>query len=529
MRKKLFSFFLFLVVLVVALSVVKADSAFDYSIRKLGSYYQILDSGSNVIESSTSSSTAFNWLLGSGGYAINGVTVFVESGAYTVDSTWNIYVSGVTLTFESGAILTSVAHGSNYGSQSCVMMWIYGNNVVVSGITMNGNGLNQWVNSVQQISASTLVTDGNYNSAMYIQGGNCLIEDATIYNCRCFGIVMVLGSNNSGVINSKIYNCGTNGLTAGMGDVNPNTGRTFNCFFVNNEVYGCSDVGIDSYFDSKDTIITGNYVHDISPSACPMSGYANSYWGIGGEWGSGIGNNNYSLIANNTIIDVQNYGVFICNSVGSGSCDYNLVSGNTIKGCWHGVRISDCSSASYNIIEFNSLINCGGEGISLDSTAHYTNVYGNNYTNCATNFSDGGTNTSTSAPTIVALTVTSSPVEVGYVTANSVTPFYLPYTFYATVGNSKELVASNLFGYTFLNWSDGGAQSHVITVPSTDTVFIVTYIARGGSSSSPLPSNSPSVSPVPSSTPDATLIFGVLFILVAVSLLLSLLPSGKRR
>ncbi len=93
---------------------------------------------------------------GSGGHASSGNTVYVEAGAYLVDSTWTINVNSVTVTFAStlpttpnlmgnlvgsgtpGAVLTAVANLNNQ------VLWVDGNNVVISGVTINGNSANQF-------------------------------------------------------------------------------------------------------------------------------------------------------------------------------------------------------------------------------------------------------------------------------------------------------------------------------------------------------------------------------------------------
>ena len=80
-------------------------------------------------------------------------------------------------------------------------------------------------------------------------------------------------------------------------------------------------------------------------------------------------------------------------------------------------------------------------GINLDSTCTDNTVYGNTYSGCGTNFVNGGSGTITSAPSVVAVTVTSSPTGVGFVTANGSAGYAgsystSPYIFYDTVGNS---------------------------------------------------------------------------------------------
>jgi hypothetical protein len=338
-----------------------------------GSNYQILNSANTIIYSSTSSSTAFNYLLGSSGIANSGSSIYVASGTYTVDSTWNINKASTTITFASGATLTETAPTSLPAN-----IIINSNNVIITGLTLNGNGLNQ------SPSPKTIVTGDSYNNGIYVYGSNCLIQNSIIYNIRYFGIVTY--ASNTGVTNCKIYNCGTNGISAYPGS--PNS------YFTNNEVYGCADVGINS--QAPNTIITGNYVHDINPSSCPISGYQNSYEGIMCEAGAtGTGNGKYLLITGNTITNCNDCGIVLA---GSTTLNYIMISGNTVTNCWYGVWISSTPNYSqYNVAEFNAFTGCHN-GIALASNCMYTTVYGNTYSGGTTNFANNGIGTITTAP-----------------------------------------------------------------------------------------------------------------------------------
>ena len=342
-----------------------------------GSNYQILNSANTIIYSSTSSSTAFNYLLGSSGIANSGSSIYVASGTYTVDSTWNINKASTTITFASGATLTETAPTSLPAN-----IIINSNNVIITGLTLNGNGLNQ------SPSPKTIVTGDSYNNGIYVYGSNCLIQNSIIYNIRYFGIVTY--ASNTGVTNCKIYNCGTNGISAYPGS--PNS------YFTNNEVYGCADVGINS--QAPNTIITGNYVHDINPSSCPISGYQNSYEGIMCEAGAtGTGNGKYLLITGNTITNCNDCGIAICSSA-SEALNYILISGNTITACAnYGIGIWQNTDAAYNIIESNTLISPGTYGIYLDSSCTGTIVYANTYSGSFNaNFQNNGVGTITTEP-----------------------------------------------------------------------------------------------------------------------------------
>ena len=448
----------------------KLAGLYSYIMSVSGSNYQILNSAGFVIESSTSSSIAFNYLLGSSGVASSGNSVYVESGAYAVSVTWNIYVNNVTVTFQSGAVLTAV---NNFNSE---VMWIYGHNVIISGVTINGNGLNQ------SPSAKRLLTGANFNDGVIFQGANDLIEYSTVYNVRTFGITTPYETacSNLGVVNCTVYDCGANGIMAGDPTVT-------DAYFINNVVYSCGDVGIDSY--GTNTIITGNYVHDCGGGASPappMYGYNNGGWGIGIEDGAGSGNGSYVFIAGNTIVDCGQ-GIYVGGNYPT--INYVLISGNTVTnqydGGYGGSIVLDGSS--YSIIEFNTINSAASLGINIGYGGGFPSsddigntVYGNTYNKCPTHFINDGTGTITITPSIVAITVTSSPTGVGFVMANGMDGYgglysTSPYIFYDTVGNLVTLEATPPPGYTFISWSDGGAQSHTITVPSYDVTYTATY------------------------------------------------------
>src|SRR5208337_4716120 len=182
----------------------------------------------------------------------------------------------------------------------------------------NGNGLNQ------QPSPTTYFTGANWNRGIEFVGNNNLVQNSTIYNIRAFAIDTAWGvaTNGNGVVNCKIYDVGANGLTAGTtGSGETDTGT----YFINNEVYACSDVGISA--QGYNTIITGNNVHDCDSTSAPMYGTVNSYWGIAVENGGGTGNGNYLLIAKNTITNAGN-GLLLAGAYSP--VTYTIISGNTV-------------------------------------------------------------------------------------------------------------------------------------------------------------------------------------------------------
>lgn len=323
-----------------------------------------------VLYQSTSFSSAFNYLLGAGGIAQSGNTVYINSGAYTVDATLTIYVSGVTITSASGTRTTN-ANGEPITTGGAVftaiaglnsqMVTVYGNNVIINGGTFDGNG------KTMSPSPTTFVTGANFNYGIQVNGDNDLITNTTVHNTRSFGITTGWGAtvHNFGVVNNLVYDVGTNGIDSQDNSVGS--------YFINNEVWGCSDVGIGSWYDFNG-IITGNYVHDNDAAHTTMYGYANSYWGIGFEGGTGTGNGNYYSVANNTINNVS-VGIAAMPTQG-GSMNYLLISGNKMTNTvWGGIYFQ--SSCSYSIIEYNT-ISISSTGINIASSSCVNNdIYGN--------------------------------------------------------------------------------------------------------------------------------------------------------
>ena len=352
-----------------------------------GSNYQILNPQNTVIETSTSSSTTFNWLLGTGAHATAGNTIYIKTGAYTVDKTWNININSVTITFQNGAILTAIAHGSNVGDTNCNMMWIYGNSVTVTGITLDGNGLNQYPAPNVKLPVSS-----NQNNGITYSGNNIIIQNAVIHNIRDFGITAAFGQGgtNDLVTNSTIYDCGANALQSDPTSVTN--------AFTNNIVYNCGDVGIST--QGLSDIITGNTVSSCWGPTNPMYGYQGtaenpqgSAWGIGVETGRGT-STAYLIIANNTL---SNNGIGIWTNGGN----YILISGNTLTNCnlqSYGAAIVINPNAASVKVEYNT-ITTAPIGINLEGAGCTSNtVYGNVFKSCTTNFVNNGQGTITTAP-----------------------------------------------------------------------------------------------------------------------------------
>ena len=432
---------------------------YDYYINKSGATYQALDSGRNIIAGSSSSSAIINYLLGASGVAASGSDIDVEAAAYTADATWHIYINSVYLYFETGAVVSATTN------LNTPVIWVHSNNVIINHATIDGNA------AIQTFTGSERI-DG-----VVWSGANGLLEYSSVYDLRCFGVSIDGSGDNTGVMNCYIADFGWNGIACY---------DTSNNYFVNNEVAYGGDVGINSY--GVNTKITGNYVHDMNGT----TGSNNAHIGIGCEDDTytttgGTGGGNYLLIANNTVVNV-NSGVTV-SSWSVVNINYVMISGNTLINCDLGYLGAIIIDSDYDILSYNT-ITTASIGINIKvfgATSSYNTVYGNTFTSCTHNIVDGGTGTIYTAPSIVAITVTSSPLGANFVTANGVAGYAgaystSPYTFTSTSGNTIALVANTVSGQTFTSWSDGGAQSHSVTTPSANAVYRAVYTS--GSSGS---------------------------------------------
>jgi hypothetical protein len=445
---------------------------YSYIIAISGSNYQLLDGATkSVIYQSSSFGQVENYLLGSSGIALDGDTAYYESGTYTVDVMCEVHKNNVQMYFSPDSILRSINDLGAGTIEGRPQFWIYGNGVLMHGLTMDGNWLNQAPYS------GFIPASANWRGGINVAGDDFTIEYSTIYNIRCYGIWTAWNRDvqNLVVKNCLIYNVGANGVSLGVGQYTHTTG----CI-INSEFYNCGDCAIDLSGDNG--VVTGNYIHDIGPIV--PHGYIDSGWGVCIEFGHGTGSGTYEFVAGNRIVNCI---VGVCIQ-GQGTMDNILVAGNTIDTCSQsGIQMGawGINPAPNNIVIYNSLANCRESGIMVGtqgnpSMATGNTVYGNTYSNCGTDFRNWGSGTITTQPSVTSVKVTSSPTGVGFITANGVAGYAgsystSPYIFYATVGNSVTLVANNVSGYTFVNWSDGGAQSHTISVLSSDQTYSATY------------------------------------------------------
>lgn len=359
---------------------------YSYIISVSDSNYQMINGTTGqIIFQSTNSSQVFSNVVGN---CSVGSSVDVESGVYAVNTMWTmIKVNNVTVNFEQGAELVA---GNNLNTS--VLMLFQSNNDSINGITIDGNAANQAV-----VDGDTWNCGGGLwymqTDGVYIAGSNDEVNNAFIYDCRMIGVqIWVDGAFgnavNSGVVNSKIYDCGWNGFTAG----NP---FDLNCYLINSEVYGCSDVGASTY--GTCSLITGNYVHDLNGTT---GGGGNAEWGIAVEGGcnstitqntiqncsigiedSGLNN---CIISNNLVVGAsQNrpqYGIVLSNGYGTGGCEYNSVTDNNVTGMYcnttsylGGIGIY-LEGVTFSSIGGNYVSQCGSGGIFLDGTSNYNTV-----------------------------------------------------------------------------------------------------------------------------------------------------------
>ena len=307
-----------------------------YIMKVSGQNYQMLNGATNqVLFQSTSSSKVFNNIVGN---CSAGSSIDILSGTYLVDSTWLIInIDNINLHFEQGAKLVA-ADGIN----TSILQLSNSNGCIINGATIDGNAANN---------PSILGSP----AAIEIQGSNDMVVGATIYNVRVFGVSITPWARgvtvkpvNSGVINSTIYNCGANAVQL--------SGYSGN-YAINNNLYGCSDVGVSTY--EANSTIAYNYIHDLNGTS-----------GIGGnaKYGIAIEGDSFSygcsaIINNNVIVNTSN-GIVINTWGYPQPYDYNNISNNTIiNSKLVGIEIG----SSYNVISQNSIVGIGHSGASYDA------------------------------------------------------------------------------------------------------------------------------------------------------------------
>ena len=137
-----------------------------------------------------------------------------------------------------------------------------------------------------------------------------------------------------------------------------------------------------------------------------------------------------------------------------------------------------CTVSTASCTQTTALAN--GASYSPISLTVYIGGTGSSVTNKAAVSGGGETNTSndtasdpTSIVVSVKVTVATSPSGLSIVVDGSSIKAPQTYTWY--VGNTHSIATSNQSKYTFTGWSDGGAISHNITVPSSNTTYTASF------------------------------------------------------
>ena len=341
-----------------------------------GTYGYVGDMTTNSVNSASSSQTFINAVNN----CVNGGSVFVANGTYTVDATWLIQdANNVKVAFDKGAKLVA-ANGLN----SAVLAVWSSNNIMIDGVTIDGNAANQVQDINNIVSGGVTVASLGLFIGDNVNTGcsNVMVQNSVIYNVREFGVYIGFASNiHCGVKDSTIYNCGWNGFTSGTGSVKS--------FCVNTEIYNCSDVGISTY--STNDEISANYVHDLNIFIGGSGGVGiGSQWAIGVEGGSGqkIINNivaravdgifnagfNNCTISGNTIDTISDYSLMLNSGSTSNIVDSNIITTTTAAG---SVGIS-LVGAKQNLITKNVISKCVTSGIQTDAASTNNTISLNN-------------------------------------------------------------------------------------------------------------------------------------------------------
>jgi hypothetical protein len=326
---------------------------YSYIISISSSNYQILNSVNTVIFSSTSSSIAFNSL---NGVLASGNTVYVESGAYSVDAPWVINVAGVTVTFDANAILTA------QNSLNAPVMEITASNVVVNNPQINGNAANQ------------KQPTGGWTDPNGISIGGCsnvIINNPTITNVRSQGIDIWYSSTLTDTQNTQIIGGSLEGGWNGITDAGYKT-------IISDVTFtgATSNVAVSLY--GVGATVTGCNIHDLTGTT--GNGGGNARYGIAVE-GNGDGNHGASAntITNNIINDCS-VGISI-NTGQSTDAGGNTITGNTITNCYYpycGSALSIGYCATANTIYHNNFGNGNAVPVVGVGSNSYPNTWSNN-------------------------------------------------------------------------------------------------------------------------------------------------------
>jgi len=240
------------------------------------------------------------------------------------------YCSNVSVNFQSGAVLT-IANGVDH---PVFCIW-YCNNVLISGMTLNGNAANE---TVSQTTDGVLVYDCN----------NTVVTHSTIYNCRNYGWSDGANYNDvtvpCGITYCTLYDCYWNGICF-------DDSRDKGDFAIGNTVYNCSDVGISSW-TTNGVLMLANDIYGINGTDGWAGQGTGSHYGIALEEASVNG-----VVENNQITNCPEIGI---NLGGDGLGNINeLCMNNTVSGSNIGIFSAD---EGYDTITQNTVSAWGQDG-----------------------------------------------------------------------------------------------------------------------------------------------------------------------
>jgi hypothetical protein len=295
-----------------------ANTDYNFTIAQNSTSNYVIAKNQSIMYNNVIDYLAFNTALG---YLPTGGSIYTNTGTYTLNSSITANnVDNITMAFNSSALLYA-----DNALNAPVILTINCDNWSFENVTISGNAENQVAGAGNALSPNGISIRG---------GSNVLIDNATIYNCRVYGIIIWAYStfgdaHDSGVTNSDVYNCGWNSIT--VGDLDN--------YVTNCNIYGSSDVGVSLYGVS--TLVNKNYIHDLNGTT---GGGGNAKYGVATEGDVPA----YSLITNNTCLNLGT-GVFL-------NQGYNIVTNNSFTNCNNTVV---SATVGYDTITRNTITNWG--------------------------------------------------------------------------------------------------------------------------------------------------------------------------
>lgn len=180
-------------------------------------------------------------------HALNGGSIFIKEGNYTINSSLTIY-SDINLI--GSGINNTILTAKNNLNTSIISIGAGINNIKLSDFSIDGNGDNQ-----------ASYSDGiNFNSAN--NQSNCIFQNLEVYDCRDNGITCK-GNNN------KLLNCHASGCNYQLGGADNilmygNNNVISNCTSTAVRGNGSNNFGIWSSDNTTQSIIISNCVSSNS-------------------------------------------------------------------------------------------------------------------------------------------------------------------------------------------------------------------------------------------------------------------------